>query len=187
MRSMRRGSPIAGCGSMSEGEGPPMCRQVAQMSWYPEETGDRPDGRVADGCAAGVAATTRSRTNRLLTQGPPSSTNDGAPAVNDRGGSVSGVSEGRIATSAHAWRAAGDCRDRARSTAGLRMGLATAVEATARQPDRQRAEAVSSCGQCPAVAARTVQIRPALRPPSSPCLLEDRDTGTPAAVCWRWS
>ena len=41
---------------------------------------------VADGCAAGVAATTRSRTNRLLTEGPPISTDDGAPAVNDRGG-----------------------------------------------------------------------------------------------------
>jgi hypothetical protein len=61
-----------------------------------------------------VALLTRSRTNRLLTQGPPSSTNDGAPAVNVRGGSASEVSEGRIATSAHAWRAAGDCRETGR-------------------------------------------------------------------------
>jgi hypothetical protein len=61
-----------------------------------------------------VALLTRSRTNRLLAQGPPSSTNDGAPAVNVRGGSASEVSEGRIATSAHAWRAAGDCRETGR-------------------------------------------------------------------------
>jgi SNF2 family DNA or RNA helicase len=35
-------------------------------------------------------------------------------AVNVRGGSASEVSEGRIATSAHAWRAAGDCRETGR-------------------------------------------------------------------------